>query len=482
MKRRLYVTMALVALSLCGMAAACAVLQGSREAVVFTVSTLYGDPAWADGLAVECRATYLDHPDWTSSLRFHDGQFDASTRYRYWQKGIRYDRIASPPSLEMHWDFEHPNRENMRDTGLTRAFLELLDETEPGTEGQNVIRLGDYYEFYPLQFHLSFPDGSEWHMTQFDSWTLEYRQTEYRPQVIYDRLAEFFRIPVLENEYLSIGVRKNPDGSMGMTSSGDAASENEAVDEYRPVCSASFAGDAWYFALGSARSTKGTEMDFSRVPGGYGLYRLPYLPGDGMTAWDDVDENGLAMAYALDPETEVLSLDATADHTRLLLGTREGNGYFLSVIQKDGMELLQKLEIGKTRYGVGPVHIYQRDHFLVCDFLGRLTVLEEAEGGVYTVPLRSKTTRAELPETEQMIRLQTPSYQVQDAVCLDWDGKRLATVYYKSHSELHNIIRLNQIKFYVYDKRDRATLIHRDAASGMGIWNETGIPYHGPAP
>ena len=126
-------------------------------------------------------------------------------------------------------------------------------------------------------------------------------------------------------------------------------------------------------------------MDTSLIPGGYGIYCLPYsmdysTDPDGMAV---PDPEGLAMVYPLDPNAQLLDLTLSQDGERLLLQTKEEDRFVLTVIDLSTLDTLQRLELdwGEESWGYW---LYPGDGFLVLLLSGdRIFVLDELESGCY---------------------------------------------------------------------------------------------------
>ena len=87
------------------------------------------------------------------------------------------------------------------------------------------------------------------------------------------RLGRFFRIPVLQDEYVELGIDKNMDG----TGSGRSISSVMEGDRFWMNVESVITDDTCFFWFGN-RTDKDRLVDTSRIPGGYGVYMLPYGP------------------------------------------------------------------------------------------------------------------------------------------------------------------------------------------------------------
>ena len=83
-------------------------------------------------------------------------------------------------------------------------------------------------------------------------------------------------------------------------------------------------------------------MYFSHVPGGYGLYFLPFSEeADGSHG---IDGDGLRTVLPLDPDKYIYNLSIDADG-HLLLVTREDGALYASVIETENYTQTQKIRL-----------------------------------------------------------------------------------------------------------------------------------------
>jgi len=203
----------------------------------------------------------------------------------------------------------------------------------------------DYYDEYPFEFSIDLPGVNydplvNWQDTSADSeWLGE------RAQVA---LGCFFRIPVLQDEYIELGIDKNMDG----TGSGRSISSVMEGDRFWMNVESVITDDTCFFWFGN-RTDKDRLVDTSRIPGGYGVYMLPYgplAPDAEASAFyggntNEVYTDQLTCFFPVDPETRIEHLGLTPDKTRLLLHTVENNTYYVTLIDCKTGDTLQKLAV-----------------------------------------------------------------------------------------------------------------------------------------
>ena len=170
-------------------------------------------------------------------------------------------------------------------------------------------------------------------------------------------------------------------------------------------------------------------VDTSHIPGGYGIYRIPCVESE-RGALADID--GLSTAYPIDERAQIVSLGKSYDNAKLFLHTIENRIWYLSIIDRESMALLQKIEIRRnTPYFPpsldGGVSVVNGDNFLLINFRDpaqEIVVLDERGDG-YAV-------------RQRIVNDGTPADNVRawdwwDCQLLNaayaWDGERLAIVW-----------------------------------------------------
>lgn len=338
MRKAAILTALLLVLSIGGVCVAASGVYEARDQVVLTETVVYGDRAAANGLTVELNITCADHLFWDTTCTL-DAQIQTRTEYSFSALEARQKAPGQYKGVYLYSDVDG-GLDMWEDdpTGLNRAYRELYDSLKPGEEKSVTVYVKDYLDYYPLTVELDFPEVAYRLSTEELAGYLN-AESFTGPPAYYaaQALLEYFKIPILPEEVRTITVSKgNDDRDVHV---GAATSRGEEGDYFElSVCSA-LTDDACYFTF-DAHSRQGKLVDLHEIPGGYGIYRLPYQA-------DEVDADALEMVYSLDPEIKLLGLFANEDQTKLLLHAVENGKYILTVIDLDDMTTLQKLEIAE---------------------------------------------------------------------------------------------------------------------------------------
>ncbi len=398
MKKVVCLLCILALLSCGGIVTVAAVVNQNKDTVTITEEVRYGDVSLADGFAVDLKVHYDDHLLWETSYE-KDGVETTDTEFQFlakemlWAREYRPDPVAISVSFESAPDITAPI-ESL--DGLARAYREIFEQIEPGTEVSKKVYVKDYYTYYPFFIRLELPNYTVWGN---ERWLEDDSGQMDAEREVYETFAAFFRIPVEEEDCIEVVVdRDQSNGMMTQSVSSDHLQlYSESVMTEDGMC---------YFTLYN-KTLDGKAMDSSLIPGGYGIYSFRF--GDpGTYSKSGVDLDSLKMVHSLDEQINVLHLSLNKEQTKLLLFTEEEEKYFFSVIDRDTMELSQKIEL--ESWG----GISEHDDFLV--IVGeKLSLLAVTENGEYELRF---SISIEHPQCQALMKLTTEA-------SMDYDGEHL---------------------------------------------------------
>lgn len=226
----------LTAVVLCvGMVVCGVFFQGSRTGeVTLTEETVAGNRQAAEGLSTGFRADAGEELHWISSYDYSAGQTTsdfqrgempaAKTASVY--DGIRFTGWEETPFVTQ---IESAELGELQDQKLHRYYDKIQQEVlKTGKTAKGEIRLQDYLDYYPVSFRFQF--GSRiYNMKDALTGLKVYAQQNmleegygavYADEVnLYNRLNQYFKIPVIENEYQAYKVspveKYNPKKALG---------------------------------------------------------------------------------------------------------------------------------------------------------------------------------------------------------------------------------------------------------------------------
>ena len=304
------------------------VFLGVADDVTVTRQTLYGDPAAADGVNILVRNQYAQNLLWETALTLGSNSVP-ETEFMFSNEPIRIPseieqtgiefNILRDPFVFIHAD-RLPESTAEKYAALVDVLTAAIDSVPSGGYKAVSIDFAEYLDYYPLNGQVILGDLTTV-FSEFEHWTDDSEEISLA-------INEFFRIPV-ESEF-------TVEYTIDKTNSGSAYGAQMKTDYY-PHASGVATGDACYFTFNALRED-GSVVDTSLVPGGYGIYRLPY------------DESGLKldameMVYGLDPSESYDGMELSSDGKRIRLRTWQGDDLMLTVIDLATMTRVQKVKL-----------------------------------------------------------------------------------------------------------------------------------------
>lgn len=390
-------------------------IGGSREAVRLAVTPVYGDVSAISGAEVDFNVIYGQHLLWenrwspemgdAAASEFHFSLFE---RHPEQSESVGGLRVYSSPAENFG------GYAGKRENDLDRAYREAYESVKPGERKQFVFRIADYLDYYPLAGRLELPGASMNFFSTFDETAVEF----------ITRLEGFLRIPVLPDEIIEVDVDRSSDGA----TTGIGSGSKEENDSYRLETSGFVTEEACFFTF-STRTAQGKIVDTSQIPGGYGIYRLPYAVAEGKVQVDAAD---CELFFAMDPADDVYEMFCVGGRIYLVL--TEGEDTVLRVLELATGRELSRLVMTS---GVRLYELRRFDGFMVlADSEEYLTVVTLGE--TPAVELQVKNVHTELK-----------GFNFGSRETMAWDGARLLIAQTLSVQE--NWVEGSGFRLVVYD-------------------------------
>ena len=407
MRKSLLLFVLLAALSAGLLAGACAAVQGRREAVSYRAEILAGDPAAADGVELTWVSTCGYHLFWHSTFPAAAPE-EAETRFSYsgqepsWITELDEDVLELSPGLNfLDIAPDSPS------AGLRALWAELSAQTSPlpGDETytehnglisiKREIQLADYLTDFPLSVdrlvYTAWAADREFGTSQYD--------TSINAEELTRRFRAYFPIPVPEG--LAMEISMTPDAS-GQLLSAHFLTLDSSLLTLQADCVST--GEGVLFAL-CAGGSMAKALDGSRIPGGWGIYRLS--PGGDLETVYSIPNGGRAMAFWSD-----------GDGTLFLL-TEEKGAALLTLLDAATLTLVAAWELFPAAEDTPHPQVFPQSDSSFCllsagDFLAVLN----RRSGAWVMDFTADTSL----QSSLGCPLSTPSSRL--SLC--YDGTRLA--------------------------------------------------------
>jgi len=401
LRKSAILTMLLLGLAAVFLYSAHAWVDAEKAAVSIEETVIYGDKSVAQGISLKIRTHCNYRLFWDTHYTVGESP-EISTDFSFSQAEQMPSRNIPYAGIYFDGTFNGYGAGSSGAVGLDMTneavpVRDVASRAAPGETRTEVVRLSDYYQFYPIQVEFDRPSGFA---VNADTQKL---------------FADYFRVPIYPEHQVEISIEK--DGAGEVRSLSLSTSKDSGVFLETP----SVVTDNGCFFTFSCRTAGGKLLDTSFIAGGYGIYHFPLHNQRDDDRTLDIDE--LQMVYPIDAEVaEAVDLRTNADQSKLFLVTRESDGYMLTVIDAQTMAQLQKLAVlpAAGDSGFGCLHIYE-------DFLvpvlgdGRFALLAASAEGVYQTQFA-----ADFGSSQEL------RYIFSRDVSMDYDGERLAVAAFQN--------------------------------------------------
>lgn len=421
--RKAFAVLALLLVLAVGIVTAAAVtVGGCADAVSLQHTTLYGDVSAAVGVRVTGRLQLHRRLFWEVEFPLVEDPGAVVTFEHHLLDQTQPGQGHEPSGVMLSaysiggastsGSFEEEDWRSLGEPfrSLTPVFRDVASRAPAGEDYTETVYVKDYFDYYPLSVDVD--------VVKFDLWQLP-DGSESTPEALSAAFAEFFRVPVLEENTLTVSIGKNAAGQVQSVDVYDP--ENTGPELYGPSV---VDGQAAYFALNF-----GEKTDVSLISGGAGIYCLPYdIPdtADGGEELPVIHPERLANVFPLPQGTQVSEMIFSPQGTLLLLSRQDGWLCLteLEIPDVPGEALRQishqqVLPVAEGEYLRGSVLF--DDCLLTADARGAFVLLQQDAAGSYRPVLTGDVTAAEaagmsIPFGPDMTFL--------------WDGQRLVAAQY----------------------------------------------------
>lgn len=352
MRKGFIILTVLLLISIGGAIYVSADLKNSITDVKITEDIIEGDRSAADGISLKLQSFFEDDIQWESTVSFENGEMHYGTAATM-DRDVPGRRFRERKGAEVHLEDITEARVNGEPLFGSESvknkydgiMAELTEGLNPGESVSRRIYLSELYDYYPFSTWISMPEGTTLGSTFSTSASYDSNSVEAR---FCRKMEEYFRIPVLPNDYIAIGYTQGGGSTVVINPLTDG-DEDEYRDHFEFSTFDRTVGlsgkslsteDAVYFWF-TNKTRSGAKVDTSLIPGGYGIYRLPYgyVTGKGYQAFADE----LSTVCRIDEDADIIGVQLSEDQTKLIIIMNEGTQLTVSVADIATGEYLRHL-------------------------------------------------------------------------------------------------------------------------------------------
>ncbi len=320
MRKTLALFLALIIALISAYSLAFTAVNKEKDNVIISEKYIYGDKTYAENVDVNFKALYSENLLWDIKYDIASGK--AETDFSIYKDRIRRD-FKSQNELNLYTVLYYNHFGKTEDNSpMNNAFEELAETAAPYEEVKKTVYISDYTDYYPINVDVAFENfylDSSFH-----------RETTAPEGKLIKALKDFFRIPVIKNHRIRLHVQVDENGNI--THSGTSTVTEDGDYELFSFYAESAVSEKECFIYFDNRSNYGPKPDISLIPGGYGIYSLPYSDTGKEVIFDT--EN-LRNVFPVKESESIYQLELSANKEELYMMSQEGNKCYLTVIDAE---------------------------------------------------------------------------------------------------------------------------------------------------
>ena len=369
---------------------------------ILTEETLYGDIAATENLEVGFRADSDNTLHWINSYDYTEGK--TTSNFKRGEMAENEDKVSDDDirftgesTVPFSTNVEYSELGGLQNKGIHKFYGKIQETVvNTGKEQQGKVKLSDYLDYYPISFRFQFGSkifNSDDALTGLkiyeEDGKLEVASgTAYDADIsLYVAFNQFFKIPVIENEYHEYKVSKVTDEkstNLGYdTTIKKSTEKGHDYYEFNPIIVIQeeniLDGKAWnhpdisggisyevggetddtYVGQNASeyglknrmifvvnnRTANGERIDTSQIKEGFGIYELPIEVRATATVKKGrrsstvpnpkplIDE--LKMTFELDPEADYVDMSMSKDHRYLAVFSVKDGSNYVEIVDAD---------------------------------------------------------------------------------------------------------------------------------------------------
>ena len=329
------------------------------------IKDYYGDLHAADGLTVSFQEMYMRKSLWDIKAMFNNGKMESIVDYQLLRRDLE-DKLESNLGIynmgfmsyvdESFFVDENSERKSY---GLLKQIYDRSKDEDFSDEFTVTTMMSDLCDYYPIQVRVDVPGklygfgNGCFEMIDVLDTGISYMKKA--PHEVYNalKLNSFLHIPVDENQMVRINCQGNESKEGVLLNIESITDMGFNLSTLNTIWTGN--DNAFYFAF-SNRNSLGDVVDTSLIPGGYGIYRLPYgyicqedYHGEDYFEGYDIIVDDLKTICQVNENALILDLEVDAMGKELYYVTEEDGKFFLYFAEAESGTLRDSVFLGEAQ-------------------------------------------------------------------------------------------------------------------------------------
>lgn len=295
--------------------------------VRYTLETEYGDRSLLEGISFKTYASNERYLIWENTFDPF-GETESVLTFKKTRLKFEPHKIGtSLQFLSYGYDFFINANQKIKNT-----IIKAAKDVNEGESKTINIKFSDFYTYYPLYFSLGLSDTS----TIQKAFSSHYVSPDFSyddMENLDNALNDFLKIPVKENDIWNVKISKT-NGEYAYYFTNDKSFDFSCMDVVFD--------NKIYFTFSNStlinNDNPGEKVDTSLIPGGYGIYLLPFSEGK-------VHYDKLENVFPINENSTVLYLYKDEYNSYLYLMLSENGKFTLKIIDEKSMQEIYSEEL-----------------------------------------------------------------------------------------------------------------------------------------
>lgn len=321
MKKGLIIAGICLAAMLVALPVACISVNAGKEKIMVTEEVIEGNPEAAEGIKLNMATHWKGHLLWETEYAIGSGdavsEFEFDSVGVYWKEKLRED-IATDYATDIgsvgasKASANAPTYDLGNIEWLPTLVMAVADRTGPGTTHTEELCLEDYYEYYPLRFHV-------------DSKVKMVNYTNNQEEGV---ISSLFHVGIVPEDIIQISITKNNEGLINGFKIKKI--EEDGYFGWTIEDAEVFGTDGCYYTYACTDLYTGEYLERGA---NRGIFYMPYEPyGSRLTIADEKIEKVCEL------EEGAIPVDMLLDeaNSKLYLLVRDGKSHYMHIYKLNG--------------------------------------------------------------------------------------------------------------------------------------------------
>ncbi len=317
MKKGLIIAAICFAVMIIALPFACTEVDAGKESVKITEEVISGNPAAAEGIKLNMATHWKGHMLW--NIQYTVGGGETVSDFEFEPNEVTWERKKDENIfIDYVTNYGTVMSGNVRqsqvvldDISLSEVVKAVADRTTPGTENTELIKLADYYEYYPITICIN--GGNH-----------DVNYSNDKEEAVF---TELFHIGISEDDVYKVRITKD---SAGFVTGFNIRMPDLREEGWTTEDAEAFGKNGCYYTYACTDWKTGEYIERGE---NRGIFYIPYKKDGNRTT---IAKDKIEKVYELEDGEIPVDMLLDEENSRLYLLTRDGENFNMYVYSLNG--------------------------------------------------------------------------------------------------------------------------------------------------